>query len=100
MVRRVTAAAFVLLGLSTAVLWFLLLFRIYRWYTLIPKHDPILVTFAIALINLAGLAYLRLDRHNHPRWLVIAGIAGNGLSLCVIGFSVLGHFFLKYFFRM
>ena len=44
MVRRIIAAAFVLLGLSTLTLWVLLLFRIYRWYILIPKHDPILVT--------------------------------------------------------
>ena len=43
MVRRIIAAAFVLLGLSTLTLWVLLLFRVYRWYTLIPKHDPILV---------------------------------------------------------
>jgi hypothetical protein len=100
MARRIIAATSVLLGLFTVVLWFLLVFRIYRWYNLIPNCPWFLVMLGIVLINLAGLAYLILDRRNHPQWLVTAGIAGNGLSLCAIGFFGLGSLFLEYVFRM
>ena len=100
MVRRIIASAFTVLGVSTVLLWFLLLFRIWKWTLLIPGHDPNLVILAMAILNLAGLTYLILNRRYHPRWLIIAGVAGHSLSLCVIGFSTLGYLFLEYFFRM
>lgn len=95
--RRTIASAFVGFGVLTTLLWFLLLFGIWKWYT---NVNPTSLTLAIATVNLVGLGYLLLNRRNQPLWLVIVGVTGNSISLGVTAYSTLGYLFLKNLFRM
>jgi hypothetical protein len=92
MMRRIIATGDMALGFSTTLFW--LKFGYLSRYTLSW------VIMGIAIINIGGLVYLIRKRRDHPRWLVITGISGNGLSLFVIVYSILGCLFLEYVFRM
>ena len=97
---RFVAISFTVIGIFTAVMWLLSIIGICNWGTLLPDWDPTLITITLAIINLAGLIYLVAKRRYYPRWMVIAGAAGNGLSLVVNSYSMLGYLFLKHIFRM
>jgi hypothetical protein len=86
------------LGVSTALFWFIIIPNLKFGY--LSRYNLSLVIMGIALINIGGLVYLIRKRRDHPRWLVITGASGNGLSLCVIVYSMLGCLFLEYVFRM
>jgi len=96
--RRIVATGCMVLGVFTTLFWFLIL--PYLKFTYLSRYNPNLVIMAIAMINVGGLVYLIQNRRHHPRWLIISGVAGNGLSVFVICYSTLGYLFLKYIFRM
>jgi hypothetical protein len=96
--RRTTASAYTIFGVMTTLFWFVLIPQLSSWR---PSRLTLgSIVAAVAVINIAGLVYLVKNYRIHPRWLVVAGIFGNGLSLFVIVYAAAGLIFLEYFFRM
>jgi hypothetical protein len=98
MTDRITAWAFTAIGVVTALAWFFLVPHLKSWQP--SRLELGLIAAAIATVNVAGLVYLIRYRRGHPRWMVAAGIGGNGLSLFVIVYAIVGMLFLEYCFRM
>lgn len=98
MMRRIIAVVYMALGVFTALFWIIMIPNLKFGY--LSRYHLTLVIMGIALINVGGLIYLIRKRRDYPRWLVITGISGNGLSLFVIVYSILGCLFLEYAFRM
>jgi uncharacterized membrane protein len=98
MIRRIIAAGFMALGVSTVLFLFIIIRNLKFGY--LSRYNLSLVIMGIALINIGGIVYLIRKRRDHPRWLIITGISGNGLSLFMIIYSILGCLFLEYVFRM
>ena len=98
MMRRIIAVGYMVLGIVTVLFWFVIIPNLKFGY--LSRYNPSVVMMGIALINIGGLVYLTRNRRDHPRWLVITGISGNGLSLSIIVYSILGCLFLEYVFRM
>jgi hypothetical protein len=98
MMRRIIATGYMALGVSATLFWFIIIPNLKFGY--LSRYTLSWVIMGIALINIGGLVYLIRKRRDHPRWLVITGISGNGLSLFVIVYSILGCLFLEYVFRM
>lgn len=96
--NRITAIGYTVLGVAAALFWFISILSLSLWN---PSRFTIgIVTVCIAMINISGLVYLIRKRADHGRWLIAAGLCGNGLSLFVIVYALAGSLFLEYVFRM
>lgn len=92
------AKGYMVFGICTAVLSFVVISNLKTWNPS-PYYLGVIAS-ATAVLNTAGLFHLIRKRRDHSGWIIIPGIIGNAISLFVIIYSVAGSLFLEYIFRM
>ena len=98
MMHRIIAIGCTVFGVSSTLFWFIIIPYLKLWNP--SRYTFGFVIIGIAMINIGGLVYLIWKRGVYRRWLIVTGVSGNGLSLFVIVYSLVGCLFLEYVFRM
>ena len=98
MMHRIIAIGYTVFGVSASLFWVIIILYLRLWNP--SRYTLGFVIIGIAMINIMGLVYLIRKRADYRRWLIITGVSGNGLSLFVIVYSLVGCLFLQYVFRM
>jgi hypothetical protein len=98
MVHQIAAYGYTVFGFAATLFWFILIPNLKPWNP--SRYTLGLLVICIAMTNFSGLIYLIRKRNDCGRWLIAAGLLGNGFSIFVIVFSLAGCIFLEYVFRM
>ena len=98
MMHRIIAIGYTVFGVVATLCWFIVIPHLSSWNP--SRYTLGIVIIFIAMINISGLFYLTRKRADSGRWLTVMGLTGNGVSLFVIVFALVGSLFLEYFFRM
>lgn len=95
---RIIGISCTLFGAASASFHFIVSPYLNRWN---PSGCTLgCIAGSIAALNIFGLIHLFKKRDACGRWLTVAGLVGNGLSLLVLLCVTAAYIFFQYIFRM